>query len=196
MKKKTEVYATNSISLEHDFLTRSKKQEEKSNIITTHSVSYSNDAENNWVPQYNATSNSSYRITLSAWFKSRKDILTEYSERNNMTTMPDVSDVTKCRISWIDASSTVKGHSVTTNTHNYFYLWPQSEYKIQVKVVSEDTAYPRSFNLLHFNATDFHNEWKNNQTNPSNPYSYSATSQSEELMRSPNNAPHVENIRD
>ena len=113
-----------------------------------------------------------------------------------MATCSDVSDVTKYMILWKEASRTVKGHSVTTNIHNHFYLWPQSECKIQVKVVSEDTANQRFFSLLHFNAIDFHNEWKNNQTIPSIPYSYSATSQTEELRRSTDNAPHVENIRD
>ena len=176
--------------------TLNKGPEANSNSKTHQSISSADDAESNWDLQYNATINSSDLITLNVWWKSREVVLADYSEKKFFATIPSVSSVTKYMVSWEDAGGTVKGHSVATNTHNSFFLWPQSEYKIQVKVVSGDIANPRLSNVLLFNATKFYIEWNNNQTIQSNPYSHSADIQTEQNGRSADNSPPFENVRD
>ena len=77
----------------------SKNLEEKAVKITTHSILSSDDAESNWDLQCNATNNSSVIFTLHVLWKSRKDILKEYSEMNKISTILNVSDITKYMVS-------------------------------------------------------------------------------------------------
>ena len=81
-----------------------------------------------------------------------------------MASFTGVYDLTMFMVSWEDAGSTVKEHSVTANTHDSFFMWPQFEYNIHVKVVNGYIASQRYSYILKFNSIEFFNVWKNNQT--------------------------------
>ena len=119
--------------------------------------------ENNWKLRQNATVSSSDLIAVTVWWDDRETIVREYADLHGQVKPTSYDGVVKYMVSWEDDGSAVNGHSVTTNTHGSFFLWPQSTYKIQVKVISGDQSNPRFSEIVNLNASELYTKWVTNE---------------------------------
>ena len=117
-------------------------------VATVTSTNPSRVVDNGWTLQYNASVNLTDLVYLHIWWKPRNS--SNDSSSSNSISAPDNNEYL---ISWEDASGVLKGHSITRNHYSSFVLWPHTQYKIQVKIVSGDLSQPRNSNILIFDAS-------------------------------------------